>query len=138
MTTWKSIPLYPKYEASEDGEIRNARTGKVLKPFNDPLQEYDRITVYEGGHKIKVMVHFLVAWTFLGPAPEGKKEIDHLNTNIHDNRACNLSWVSRSQNCANPVSKFNREVARIRRAILSGKKSQEDILRLVKIMKAAI
>lgn len=136
MTVWKQIPIAPKYEASDNGEIRNARTKKVLKPFNDPLQEYDRISIYENGKKKKVMVHTLVAETFIGPKPPGH-EIDHRTTNIHDNRPCNLQYVLQSHNHSNPVTQFNREVAKIRRAIASGKKSQEDIMRLVNAMKKA-
>ena len=80
------------------------------------------------------MVHTLVAEAFIGSKPDGY-EIDHLNTNIHDNRACNLQYVTQEENRNNPLSKFNREVSRIQRAIKSGKKSQEDIMRLVKVMK---
>lgn len=137
MTVWKQIPSVNKYEASDDGNIRNARTKKVLKPFNDPLQKYDRISIYDCGRKQKVMVHTLVALAFLGDPPSSDCEIDHMNTNIHDNRPCNLQYVPQSINHRNPVTQFNREVAKIRRAIASGKYTQEDIMRLVNALKKA-
>lgn len=135
MTEWRPIPGIPKYEASDGGEIRNAKTGKILKPFNDPLQEYDRVSFYMNGRKKKYLVHYLVARTFLGEPPQGEYHIDHKNTNIHDNRPCNLQYVTPTKNYSNPITQFNREVARIRRAIASGRKSQEDILELVNSLK---
>ena len=133
-TLWKPIGI-GKYEVSNQGEIRITKTGRIMKPYTDKLQEYDRIDMYEDGRRIKAMVHTLVANAFIGPKPDGC-EIDHLNTNIHDNRACNLKYVSRAENRNNPVTKLNREIWRIKRAIASGKKSQEDILRLVNVLKA--
>ena len=65
-------------------------------------------------------------------------EIDHINTNKHDNRASNLQYVTREENRNNPFTLFNNEVIRIRRGISSGKFSQEDILRLVGAMRDAL
>lgn len=31
MKEWKTIPEYPMYEASSEGEIRNRKTGRILK-----------------------------------------------------------------------------------------------------------
>ena len=136
MTLWKQIHIAPKYEASDGGQIRNARTKKILKPFNDPLQEYDRISIYEAGRKQKVMVHFLVAWAFLGPPPPGgKHEIDHVNTDIHDNRPSNLKYVTRKENRNNPITILKHEFARLRREIVSGKKSRDEVIELLAKMK---
>lgn len=131
---WKPIGT-GKYEVSDLGNIRVTKTGRIMKPYTDKDQMYDRVDMYEDGRRIKAMVHTLVAEAFIGPKLDGM-EIDHLNTNIHDNRACNLRYVTQVENRHNPVTLFNHEVARIRRAIASGKKSQEDILRLVKAMKS--
>ncbi len=37
---WRSIPDWPLYEASEDGRIRNTRTGAVLKQREMPTGPY--------------------------------------------------------------------------------------------------
>ena len=131
---WKPIGNY-KYEVSDLGRVRISSSGKILKPYTDRQQEYDRVDLYEDGRRHKAMIHTLVAAEFIGPLPEGY-EIDHLNTNIHDNRACNLKYVTRAENQNNPITIFNREVARIKRSINSGKRSQEDILRMVRVLKA--
>ena len=108
---WK--PIYGgRYEVSDMGNVRNARTKRILKPFTDPLQEYDRVMLYdEHGRKRKVMVHVLVAEAFLGPRPEGY-EIDHINTYRHDNRVSNLRYVTPEENRNNPITLYKREMRR--------------------------
>lgn len=130
---WKPIGN-GKYEVSSLGNVRVAKTGRIMKPYTDKDQMYDRVDLYEDGVRTKRMVHSLVADAFIGPKPEGF-EIDHLNTNVHDNRMSNLRYVDRKSNRSNPITLFNHEVARIRRAIASGKKSQEEILALIDAMK---
>lgn len=131
---WKPIRKSESHEVSNQGRIRNAVTKRIVKPFTDKHQEYNRVTLYEGGRKVKRMVHTLVADAFLGPKPDGC-EIDHINTNKHDNRASNLRYVTRAENRNNPFTMFNSEVIRIRRGIAAGKVSKEDILRLVGMMR---
>lgn len=137
MENWKPVRENDKYEVSDLGRVRNVKTKRIVRPFVDSDQRYPRVELYDGNSRRKFMVHSLVAHAFIGPKPEGY-EIDHFNTNICDNRLCNIGYVTQGENRNNPVTKFNREVSRIRRAIASGKKSQEDILRLVAVMKAVI
>ena len=49
---------------------------------------------------VTTLVHRLVAETFLSN-PNGYTEIDHLNRNKSDNRACNLRWCTHSENMRN-------------------------------------
>lgn len=137
MENWKPVRQNDNYEVSDLGRVRNMRTRRIVRPYIDSDQKYPRVDLYDGGSRRKFMVHTLVAEAFIGPKPDGY-EIDHRNTNICDNRLCNICYVTQEENRNNPVTKFNREVYRIRRAISSGKKSQEDILRLVSVMKAVI
>lgn len=46
------------------------------------------------------LVHKLVAETFIDN-PQGYTEIDHINRDKSDNRACNLRWVTHSENMHN-------------------------------------
>ena len=107
METWKNIPGL-NYEASSEGNIRNSKTKRIVKPFVDPLQGYGRITVYGDGRK-KMMAHSLVALAYLGPKPEGF-EIDHINSNRFDNRPENLRYVSPETNRANPITILKRKI----------------------------
>ena len=130
---WKPVRSGENYEVSNLGQVRNSNTGRLVKPFVDRDQTYDRVQLCNNGRSRKVMVHTLVAEAFIGLKPDGM-EIDHLNTNIHDNRACNLKYVTQEENRRNPLTIFNRSTAAIRKAILSGK-SQKEILRRIDNLK---
>lgn len=52
---------------------------------------------------LEALGHMLVVMHFI-PNPYNKKYVDHINTNIHDNRAENLRWVTAEENFHNPLS----------------------------------
>lgn len=58
-----------------------------------------------------ILLHRAVAELFVfNPDPEHKTHVDHINTDIHDNRACNLRWVTPKENSNNPITrKHNSE-----------------------------
>jgi hypothetical protein len=33
---WRTVPDLPKYEVTRDGDVRNARTGRLIREFQDP------------------------------------------------------------------------------------------------------
>tara|TARA_R110001592_G_scaffold68550_1_gene209995 strand:- start:189 stop:509 length:321 start_codon:yes stop_codon:yes gene_type:complete len=49
-----------------------------------------------------------MAKTFL-PNPNNHVQVDHKDRDINNNKLSNLRWVSRSQNCLNRESSFNKE-----------------------------
>lgn len=48
-------------------------------------------------------VHRLVLETFVGFAPDGKTEVDHIDRNPANNHVSNLRWVSRTENNRNTL-----------------------------------
>lgn len=105
---WKQIPGSDRYEASYSGKIRHL--GKVdgvgrYKYTWVPPQivngrisgGYIRICVSEYGKTNEVFAHVLIGKTFI-PNPDNLPEINHLNADKFDNRACNLEWCTRKQN----------------------------------------
>ena len=95
METWKQIAGWP-YSVSDQGRVRNDRTGRILKPGTNP-----------GGYKVvrlsqhcapqSFAVHHLVLEAFKGPRPPGY-ESRHINGKSGDNRSANLCWGTRGQN----------------------------------------
>ena len=97
---WKDIPG-TTYEASDDGEVRNKSTGRVLKQWN--RGKY--LAVWLGAHN-PFYVHKIIASLFHEQV-DGY-DIDHINRNKHDNRACNLRYISKSANrCNTPCLQTN-------------------------------
>lgn len=101
MTTWKPIPSNTNYEASNEGQIRNAKTKHILQPSKNNVG-YLLITL-QGGQSSR-LVSRLVAETFI-PNPDNKPEIDHIDSNSLNNSVDNLRWVTRSENLRNPHRK---------------------------------
>lgn len=92
--SYKKGHLYRIYEVSNLGRIK--RNGEIIEPIN---KGYPHI----GGF----YVHQLVAKLFI-PNPENKPCIDHIDTNICNNRVDNLRWVTPAENLKNPISQERR------------------------------
>ena len=106
---WKVVKGHNNYEVSDMGRIRNVRTGRILKPF-DSGNGYLRIDL---GRGCRVKVHRLIALAFCGPRRR-RPVVNHKNRDKHDNRACNLEWVTYAQNTAHWQEIENLKLAEMR------------------------
>lgn len=91
---WRDLPGYPNHQGSIDGEIRHKKKKNILKPIHDK----DGYIVMSLGNKDNVRIHIPLCEAFHGPAPEGKDQVNHINTRRDDNHASNLEWVNGSEN----------------------------------------
>ena len=102
MEEYKLIKDYPNYEVSNFGNVRNIKTGQVLKKC-----------VNKCGYHIVCLkcrsrvVHRLVALTFLDN-PDNKLQVDHIDNNKQNNHVQNLRWCTNAENQRNvSISKNN-------------------------------
>lgn len=103
METWKSIPDSEFYSVSDQGNIRNDKTGYIFQLKNK--QKHDRYATVVIGPKenrIRRKVHRLVAQMFI-PNPENKPEINHIDGNKFNNRVDNLEWCTHSENMKHAI-----------------------------------
>lgn len=76
---------------------------RILVPFL-AASGYPCVSLVKDKAKRKRYIHRLVGTAFL-PNPDALPEIDHINTDRTDNRACNLRWCSRRANQNNPLTR---------------------------------
>ena len=89
---WVKIAEHPNYSVSNDGNVRNDRTGRILTPVKTK-NGYLRV----GLDKKLCRIHRLVAKNFL-ENPNGLQQINHIDGNEENNKAENLEWCTASQN----------------------------------------
>jgi len=85
------IYCYPK-----DRGLRGMKPERIMKKYLKP-EGYINACLYKYGKKKYIMVHVLVAKTFI-PNPENKKCINHKDGNKQNNSIENLEWCSYSEN----------------------------------------
>lgn len=103
MSTWTTIPSYPDYQVNTFGDIRNRKTGLILKQFSDRYG-YMRVSL---GSINNVYVHRIVCETFYG-LPEGVRcHVNHIDGDRKNNNVLNLEWCTPSENIKWGVMKGN-------------------------------
>lgn len=89
---WKNIEGYEGlYQISDQGQVKNLRSGKILKPRKS--KGYYYVCLYNKGIIKQCTIHRLVALTFIDN-PNNLEYVNHKNEIKTDNKASNLEWCT--------------------------------------------
>lgn len=95
---WKAIKDATNYEVSNCGQVRNSKTGRILKGriSKSGYLQVSLVNIFTKKQKNQY-IHRLVAIYFL-ENPENKREVNHKDGNKLNNDVANLEWVTPSEN----------------------------------------
>ena len=94
MEIWKDIDGYEgHYQVSNYGNVRSIKTIPTLLKGDYQKNGYKRVYLWKNGKKQNLLVHRLVALSFLDN-PHGHTDVNHLDENNSNNHVCNLHWCS--------------------------------------------
>lgn len=91
------------YEVSDEGNVRNKTTGRLLKPGRTN-RGYLFVNLCKDGISKFKTIHRLVALAFL-PNPNNYQQINHKDKNRSNNNVDNLEWCTNQYNVDYSISK---------------------------------
>ncbi len=112
MENWKPVQGYEGlYEVSDQGRVRNNK-GHILKDRYKTPMRYRCVVL----RKKEKKVASLVLEAFVSPRPH-KMVVRHMNGNAQDDRLCNLTWGTQSDNILDKIrhgtNNFNNVLVKI-------------------------
>lgn len=91
---------HPNYQISRLGNVK-LKSGKFAK-FRS-IKGYCIMRLYGPSGWVDILIHIMIAKTFLSPSLPAQNQINHINGKPDDNRVLNLEWCTPSENCCRRI-----------------------------------
>lgn len=119
---------YEGYEISTFGNLRNVKTGNVLKQsINNRGYNFVVIQPFGRGSHIAIRIHRAVAEAFI-PNTENKPTVNHIDGRKSNNHVDNLEWATYSENNRHAVEHGLRRTSMIGEKNPAAKLTNDDVL----------
>lgn len=113
MEEWRQSKDMKNYEVSNEGRVRNSKTGRIMRThFNE--KGYEVLALRDGGRQHSKRVHRLVAEAFNDRSDEGL-EVTHRDKNRANNRLDNLEWKTRADILKQTYEEGRRQTHRMKK-----------------------
>ena len=96
---FRSVDGYENHTVSSFGRVKNTKTGRILKGFDDG-RGYVIVQLFKDGNRRNHKIHRLVANAFLDN-PNDKLCVDHKDNNKTNNNISNLRFATAKENNQN-------------------------------------
>lgn len=103
---YKQILKFPQYYVCDDGFVykdMGQNRGLMKLKGSKTQRGYKQIVLHDGLNKERYLVHRLVAEYFIDN-PDHKPYVDHIDTDVSNNAASNLRWVTAKENQNNVIT----------------------------------
>lgn len=98
MEVWKLINSSPNYEISNNGSVRNTKTGKMLK-ITTNNNGYQLVCLSYKNKKQTAYIHRLIAEAFVSTNLDMRiSVVNHIDSNKSNNTIKNLEWATYAEN----------------------------------------
>ena len=98
MEIWKLVKSAPNYEISNNGSVRNTKTGKMLKIATNN-NGYHLVCLSYNNKKQTAYIHRLVAEAFVATDLYMRTSVvNHIDGNKSNNTIKNLEWATYAEN----------------------------------------
>jgi hypothetical protein len=102
---FNEVNIYINYFVSNYGRVKNIK-GQYLKLSNN--ENYLGISLSVNGTNKTFKIHRLMLMAFNIKKPNGKNEVDHIDSNSLNNKLSNLRWANRTDQINNEATKLKR------------------------------
>ena len=96
MKRWVPAKDLPMYEVSNEGDIRNIKTGRILRQQLN-ARGYPTLTVRKDKQQLTKTVHRIIADSFFD-GDHDELDVNHKDGNKTNNYVSNLEWCTRQEN----------------------------------------